>query len=78
MAVHVPISLESQLEARLLMLSTRNILSPAHGKPLVIPTQDIVIGLYAMTKSRKGVTGEGKIFSDCRGGRSCAYSTGLH
>ncbi len=64
MAVHVPISLESQLEARLLMLSTRNILSPAHGKPLVIPTQDIVIGLYAMTKSRKGVPGEGKIFSD--------------
>jgi DNA-directed RNA polymerase subunit beta' len=64
MAVHVPISLESQLEARLLMLSTRNILSPAHGKPLVIPTQDIVIGLYALTKSRKGVPGEGKIFSD--------------
>lgn len=64
MAVHVPISLESQLEARLLMLSIRNILSPAHGKPLVIPTQDIVIGFYALTKSRKGSVGEGMIFSD--------------
>jgi DNA-directed RNA polymerase subunit beta' len=64
MAVHVPISPEAQLEAKLLMASTRNILSPAHGKPLATPTQDIVLGCYALTKPKAGERGEGKNFAD--------------
>ena len=64
MAVHVPISPEAQLEAKLLMASTRNILSPAHGKPLATPTQDIVLGCYALTKPKEGERGEGKAFAD--------------
>ncbi len=64
MAVHVPISPEAQLEAKLLMASTRNILSPAHGKPLATPTQDIVLGCYALTKPKEGEKGEGKAFAD--------------
>src|SRR6266571_4744371 len=63
MAVHVPLSLEAQLEARVLMMSTNNILSPAHGKAIIGPTQDIVLGLYAMTRDRPGALGEGKVFS---------------
>ena len=62
MAVHVPLSLEAQLEARVLMMSTNNILSPANGKPIIVPTQDIVLGLYYQTYSRGGLTGEGKAF----------------
>lgn len=62
MAVHVPLSYEAQLEARTLMLSVHNILSPASGKPLAIPSQDMVIGIYYMTMVKKGAKGEGKIF----------------
>jgi len=63
MGVHLPLSLEAQIEARMLMLSKYNILSPAHGKPLATPTKDMVLGLYYLTKERKGAPGEGKIFS---------------
>lgn len=63
MAVHVPLSYEAQMEARLLMLSSHNILSPANGRPLAIPSQDMVLGCYYLTKEKKGVSGEGKIFS---------------
>ena len=63
MAVHVPLSLEAQIEARVLMMSTNNILSPANGKPIVVPSQDIVLGLYDMTRERPFCLGEGKIFS---------------
>ncbi len=64
MAVHVPLSLEAQLEARVLMMSTNNILSPANGKPIIVPSQDIVLGLYYLSQSRDGEPGEGKIFGD--------------
>ena len=63
MAVHVPLSLEAQLEAYTLMLSTQNILSPAHGKPLAVPSQDMVLGLFYMTLEKEGAKGEGKVFS---------------
>ncbi len=63
MAVHVPLSIEAQVEARVLMMSTNNILSPAHGKPIIVPTQDIVLGLYYLTRERPGVKGEGKLLS---------------
>ncbi len=63
MAVHIPLSIEAQIEARVLMMSTNNILSPAHGKPIIVPTQDIVLGLYYMTREKPFVKGEGKIFS---------------
>jgi DNA-directed RNA polymerase subunit beta' len=64
MAVHVPLSVEAQSEARILMMSTNNILSPASGKPIIIPTQDIVLGIYYMTRERPYVKGEGKVFSN--------------
>jgi DNA-directed RNA polymerase subunit beta' len=63
MAVHVPLSVEAQVEARALMMSTNNILSPANGKPIIVPTQDIVLGLYYMTRERAGLKGSGKRFS---------------
>jgi len=63
MAVHVPLSVEAQVEARVLMMSTNNILSPAHGGPIIIPSQDIVLGLYYMTRERLGAKGEGMLFS---------------
>lgn len=62
MAVHVPLSVEAQLEARCLMMSTNNILSPANGKPIIVPTQDIVLGLYYMTLALDGQKGEGMTF----------------
>jgi len=62
MAVHVPLSLEAQLEARVLMMSTNNILSPANGKPIIVPSQDIVLGLYWLTMEREGAKGEGMAF----------------
>lgn len=62
MAVHVPLSVEAQLEARVLMMSTNNILSPAYGKPIIDPTQDIVLGMYYMTQQRPGCLGEGSVF----------------
>ncbi|MCW5206059.1 DNA-directed RNA polymerase subunit beta' [Desulfobulbus sp. F5] len=63
MAVHLPLSVEAQVEARVLMMSTNNILSPASGSPVIIPSQDIVLGLYYMTRERYGVKGTGTIFS---------------
>jgi DNA-directed RNA polymerase subunit beta' len=62
MAVHVPLSVEAQIEARVLMMSTNNILSPAHGRPIIVPTQDVVLGVYWMTRSRPGAKGSGRIF----------------
>ncbi|MFK7912736.1 MAG: DNA-directed RNA polymerase subunit beta' [Pseudomonadales bacterium] len=64
MAVHVPLSLEAQLEARTLMMSTNNILSPANGDPIIVPTQDVVLGLYYMTRELVNVAGEGMVFSN--------------
>jgi DNA-directed RNA polymerase subunit beta' len=64
MAVHVPLSLEAQLEARVLMMSTNNILSPANGKPIIVPSQDIVLGLYYLTMERDNVAGEGMSFAN--------------
>src|SRR5476651_337746 len=64
MAVHVPLSLEAQLEARALMMSTNNILSPANGEPIIVPSQDVVLGLYYLTREKVNAKGEGMIFSD--------------
>jgi len=64
MAVHVPLSLEAQLEARVLMMSTNNILSPANGKPIIVPSQDIVLGLYYLTMDQEQEPGEGMAFAD--------------
>ena len=64
MAVHVPLSIEAQLEARVLMMSTNNILSPASGKPIIVPTQDMVLGIYYLTYDAEGMNGEGMIFAD--------------
>ena len=76
MAVHVPLSVEAQVEARVLMMSTNNILSPANGSPVIIPSQDIVLGLYYMTRERVGVAGEGSVFSDPAEARM-AYDHGV-
>ncbi len=64
MAVHVPLSVEAQLEARALMMSTNNILSPANGEPIIVPTQDVVLGLYYMTRQLENTKGQGMYFSD--------------
>jgi DNA-directed RNA polymerase subunit beta' len=64
MAVHVPLSLEAQLEARALMMSSNNILSPANGDPIIVPSQDVVLGIYYMTRERVNARGEGMIFGD--------------
>ncbi|MGD2080251.1 MAG: DNA-directed RNA polymerase subunit beta' [Nitrospirota bacterium] len=64
MAVHVPLSVEAQIEARVLMMSVNNLLSPANGKPIVSPTQDMVLGIYFLTKEKEGGRGEGKAFGD--------------
>ncbi|MEC8054423.1 MAG: DNA-directed RNA polymerase subunit beta', partial [Pseudomonadota bacterium] len=64
MAVHVPLSLEAQLEARVLMMSTNNILSPANGKPIIVPSQDIILGLYYLSLEREAQPGEGMVFRD--------------
>ncbi len=63
MAVHVPLSLEAQLECRVLMMSTNNVLSPANGAPIIVPSQDMILGLYYVTLERKGMKGEGMVFS---------------
>ncbi|SDX50404.1 DNA-directed RNA polymerase subunit beta' [Albimonas donghaensis] len=62
MAVHVPLSLEAQLEARVLMMSTNNVLSPANGKPIIVPSQDMILGLYYISIARDGLPGEGMVF----------------
>jgi DNA-directed RNA polymerase subunit beta' len=64
MAVHIPLSLEAQLESRVLMMSTNNILSPSNGKPIIVPSQDIVLGLYYLTMQLEGEPGEGMVFAD--------------
>jgi DNA-directed RNA polymerase subunit beta' len=66
MAVHVPLTLEAQLEARALMMSTNNVLSPANGEPIIVPSQDVVLGLYYMTRERKNALGEGMTFADIK------------
>ena len=76
MAVHVPLSLEAQMEARTLMLSSNNILSPANGEPIIVPSQDIVLGLYYMTREKVGARGEGMAFSDVKELQR-AYDSGL-
>ena len=76
MAVHVPLSVEAQVEARVLMMSTNNILSPANGKPIINPSQDIVLGVYWMTRVRPGAKGTGKIFTSVQEALY-AYETGM-
>jgi DNA-directed RNA polymerase subunit beta' len=76
MAVHVPLSIEAQIESRVLMMAVNNILSPANGKPIMLPTQDMVLGIYYLMKERKGAVGEGKYFSDPADVRM-AYDAGL-
>jgi DNA-directed RNA polymerase subunit beta' len=75
MAVHVPLSIEAQLEARALMMSSNNILSPANGDPIIVPSQDVVLGLYYMTRERVNAKGEGMVFADVDE-VSRAYETG--
>jgi DNA-directed RNA polymerase subunit beta' len=75
MAVHLPLSIESQMEARVLMMSTNNILSPANGKPIIVPSQDMVLGIYYMTRERAFAKGTGKIFSSPEEAR-IAYDSG--
>ncbi|MCH8100764.1 MAG: DNA-directed RNA polymerase subunit beta' [Proteobacteria bacterium] len=75
MAVHVPLSIEAQLEARALMMSTNNILSPANGDPIIVPSQDVVLGLYYMTRTKINAKGEGMILSNLDEARR-AYETG--
>merc|ERR1711991_696542 len=74
-AVHVPLTIEAQLEARALMMSTNNILSPASGDPIIVPSQDVVLGLYYMTRDKVNAKGEGSIFKDVKEAEK-AYRTG--
>src|SRR5210317_115032 len=76
MAVHVPLSIEAQLEARALMMSSNNILSPANGDPIIVPSQDVVLGLYYMTRERVNAKGEGMILASLDEARR-AYETGV-
>ncbi len=88
MAVHIPLSPEAQIEASVLMLASHNILSPASGQPITVPTQDMVLGLYYLTKAKKGGKGEGRVFCEhrrnpdgarsARGGDTVADSPALH
>lgn len=75
MAVHVPLSLEAQMEARTLMLASNNVLSPANGEPIIVPSQDIVLGLYYMTRDKINAKGEGSLFADVQEVHR-AYGTG--
>jgi len=75
MAVHIPLTLEAQLESRALMMASNNVLSPANGEPIIVPTQDVVLGLYYMTRQRVNAKGEGKAFADVAE-VSRAYETG--
>ncbi len=76
MAVHVPLSVEAQIEARVLMLSSNNILSPANGSPIIVPSQDIVLGIYYMTRALDGARGQGMVFASPAEVRS-AYDAGV-
>ncbi|NQY64243.1 MAG: DNA-directed RNA polymerase subunit beta', partial [Alteromonadaceae bacterium] len=75
MAVHVPLSIEAQMEARTLMMSTNNVLSPANGEPIIVPSQDVVLGLYYLTRFRINGLGEGMVFADVKEAEK-AYRTG--
>jgi len=75
MAVHVPLTLEAQLEARTLMMSSNNVLSPANGEPIIVPTQDVVLGIYYMSREKAEASGTGRIFSDVVEARH-AYDSG--
>ncbi|MCZ6856162.1 MAG: DNA-directed RNA polymerase subunit beta', partial [Gammaproteobacteria bacterium] len=74
MAVHVPLTLEAQLESRALMMSTNNILSPASGEPIIVPSQDVVLGLYYMTREKVNGKGEGSVFADIQEVHRAYYS----
>ena len=76
MAVHLPLSIEAQIEARVLMMSSNNILSPANGRPIITPTQDIVLGAYYLSRERPFATGEGMKFASSDSVR-CAYDAGV-
>src|SRR5213593_2159661 len=78
MAVHIPLSLEAQLEARVLMMSTNNILHPANGQPIIVPSQDIVLGLYYLSILREGLPGEGKIFGEMAELEHALHSKVIH
>ncbi|MDR3464329.1 MAG: DNA-directed RNA polymerase subunit beta', partial [Xanthobacteraceae bacterium] len=78
MAVHVPLSLEAQLEARVLMMSTNNILHPANGQPIIVPSQDIVLGLYYLSLLREGLPGEGKGFGELAELEHALFSKVVH
>ncbi|MBI3700437.1 MAG: DNA-directed RNA polymerase subunit beta' [Afipia sp.] len=78
MAVHVPLSLEAQLEARVLMMSTNNILHPANGQPIIVPSQDIVLGLYYLSILREGLQGEGKVYRDMAEIEHALFSKVIH
>jgi DNA-directed RNA polymerase subunit beta' len=80
MAVHIPLSVEAQIESRVLMLSSNNILSPANGSPIIVPSQDIVLGIYYMTRGVEGQKGHGKLFANVEEVRSAydAGQIGLH
>ena len=78
MAVHVPLSVEAQIEARVLMMSTNNILSPATGRPIIGPTQDIVLGCYYMSRERPGSLGEGLVFASPEEVRIAYDAEALH
>ena len=78
MAVHVPLTLEAQLESRALMMSTNNILSPASGEPIIVPSQDVVLGLYWMTRERVNALGEGRIFADLKEVSGAYYGKQVH
>ncbi|MEQ8262593.1 DNA-directed RNA polymerase subunit beta' [Pseudohaliea sp.] len=78
MAVHVPLTLEAQLEARALMMSTNNILSPANGEPIIVPSQDVVLGLYYMTRERINAKGEGRAFTNVAEVHRAYYAGQVH
>jgi len=78
MAVHVPLTLEAQLEARALMMSTNNILSPANGEPIIVPSQDVVLGLYYMTRERINAKGEGRAFTSVAEVHRAYYAGQVH
>ena len=78
MAVHVPLTIEAQLEARALMMSTNNILSPASGEPIIVPSQDVVLGLYWMTRERVNAMGEGMVFADTKEVSRAYHSKSVH
>jgi len=78
MAVHVPLSLEAQLEARALMMSSNNILSPANGDPIIVPSQDVVLGLYYLTREMVGASGEGMFFADVQEAHRAYESRTVH